>query len=320
MNSLKTVADVIQNEKDFIIGSHVGPDGDSLGSSLALAHTIKMLGKKVSISIGEDYVNIPPQYRFMPDVDWFRSYKQLRPADVFISLECPQMSRLGASSGLAEKARVLVNIDHHIDNKEYGNINYVNKETSSTCEILYNLFELLDIKMNRKLATYLYVGIVTDTGRFQYSNTGPKTFEVATKLLETGAKPNTVFQHIYENKSLNSLKLLGMILSRSTVFSNGFIYSTVDKDDLILAGIQMGETEDFIDYLRAGRGVKVAAILKELKNGQIKVSLRSRNDINVAKISEVFGGGGHEAAAGFSSSETMANTVRKLCEEVKKYL
>lgn len=318
MKTLAQIAELIKKEKAFTIASHVGPDGDSLGSTLAFGYALNMLGKDTSLSFGEDSMSIPPQYRFIEDIDKIKSYKEAKVHPVFISLECPQQSRLGGSYKLAKKATSIINIDHHGDNRNYGKINYVNTEISSTCEILFKLFKLLDIKLNKKLATFLYVGIVTDTGRFQYSNITPDTFEAARELLKQGINANWIFQNIYENRSLISLKLLGMFIAKSKT-SNGFIYSTITKDDFSLSGVQIGETEDYIDFLRAAKDIKVAAILKET-NKDIKVSLRSQNNISVAKIAEVFGGGGHSAAAGFTSSDNLEETLKKLKKEVNKYL
>lgn len=320
MKTLKQIAELIKNEKSFTVASHVGPDGDSIGSTLALGHALKMLGKEVSLSFGEDGVSIPPQYQMFEDLDWLKSYKKSKANPVFISLECPQQSRLGGSYKLLKKAKKVINIDHHSDNRNYGDINYVNSEVSSTCEILFNIFKLLDIIINKKLATYLYVGLVTDTGRFQYSNISPKTFEIAKQLLEKDVDANSIFQHVYENRSLKSLKLLGMILSRAKTELKGLIYSTISKDDFNLSSIGIGETEDYIDFLRSCKGMKVAAIFKEVNDKEIKVSLRSQNSINVAKIAEKFGGGGHAAAAGYTSKESLPTSVNNFKKALKEYL
>lgn len=320
MNSLNDIAELIKKENDFIISSHVGPDGDSLGATLALGHVLKMLKKNACLSFGEDSVTIPSHYRLLDDIDWLKSYKSCNPAPVFISLECPQQSRLGGSYKLAKKAKHLINIDHHGDNRFYGTHDYVNSEISSTCEILFNLFNLLDVKLNKKIATYLYIGIVTDTGRFQYSNTSPQTFQAAKKLLEFGVDANYIFQYIYENRSAKSLKLLGITLAKAKIDKKGFIYSTISKEDFALSEVRIGETEDFIDFLRSVKNIKLAAILKESNSNEIKVSLRSQNNINVAKIAEAFGGGGHAAAAGYTSKGKIPDSIINLKKEINKYL
>ena len=318
MNEFKRIAELINKEKVFTVASHIGPDGDSLGATLALGYVLKKLKNKVDLCFGEERVIIPPQYNLFENIELIKSYKECKNNQVFISLECPQKSRLGRSIKVADNSEIIVNIDHHSDNHDYGDINFVDEKISSTCEILYDLFQILGIKIDKQLATYLYVGIVTDTGRFQYSNTSPKTLNIASNLLKIGVNSTEIFQRVYENRSLRSLKLLGMVLERTRTTPEGLNYSFITQDDFKLSNTKFGETEDYIDFLRATRKVNVAAIFKEKQNKEIKVSLRSRNTINVAKIAEKFGGGGHSAAAGYNTKSKLEESIEELKKEIKK--
>ena len=220
---------------------------------------------------------------------------------------------------MASKAKVLINIDHHGDNLNYGKINWVEPYTSSTCEMLFYLSKLLPVKIDKEIALYLYVGVLTDTGRFQYSNVKPATFEASKQLLEYGLDTNAIFKQIYENRSFPSTVLMGEVMARASFFpKTGFTYSTVTNEDFLLNNIDVGETEHFIDYLRAIKGAKVAAIFKEVTSTETKVSLRSTEGLDVSKIAEKFGGGGHAAAAGYTARKPLRDAIDDLINEINE--
>lgn len=313
MTPMQDIAKAIIEGDNFVLGAHVGPDGDSLGALISLSSFLEQMGKKFFVSSSDARPVIPSSYKFMPNISRVKDSKESFDPDVFISLECPTLERLGVNNKLASKAVVLLNIDHHGDNIGYGTVNWIEATTSSTCEMLYKLSKLLPVKIDKDIAFNLYIGILTDTGRFQYSNVSPSTFEAAKELLKFGLDTNAIFKNIYENRSFYSTVLLGEILARASFFpKTGFIYSSVTNEDFLLNHIDVGETEHFIDSLRAIKGVKVAAIFKEVGPLETKVSLRSTDGVNVAEIAEVFGGGGHKAASGFTSGKSLKEAINDL--------
>lgn len=313
MNEIEQIAKILKEEDDFVLGAHVGPDGDSLGGLLALGAFLKQMGKNYCISSSDAKPMSPPQYRFFPNIDHIKDHKDCFTPRVFIALECPSLERLGVNNKLASKAKILINIDHHSDNLDYGTVNWIEPKTSSTCEMLLKLADLLSIKLDKDMALYLYVGILTDTGRFQYSNVAPATFDAARMLLEFGLDTNSIFKQIYENRSFFSTVLLGEVMAKASFDPKaGFAYSSINNEDFLLNNIDVGETEDFIDFLRAIKGVKIAAIFKEVAQNETKVSLRSTDGIDVAKIAEKFGGGGHQAAAGYTARKPLKDAINDL--------
>lgn len=317
MKPEEQIAKILRENDDIVIASHVGPDGDSLGGLLAFGLFLEQMGKNYCISSSDAKPVIPPQYRFLPNIETIKDHKECFEPKVFVSLECPSIERLGANMKQAREAKTFINIDHHEDNLNYGTLNWVDADISSSCEMLFELSKHLPVKINKEIALLLYVGIVTDTGRFQYSNVKPATFEVAKKLLQFSLDTNAIFKQIYENRSYYSTVLLGEVLAKAKFFpKSGLAYSTVNNEDFILNNIDIGETEHFIDSLRAIKGVKVAAIFKEVSPQETKVSLRSTNRINVAKIAEKFGGGGHAAASGYTSRKPLKDAINDLVKMV----
>lgn len=319
INPREEVVEALKNNNNFVIASHVGPDGDSLGSTIALGLILNKLSKNVNLAFGDAKVNIPPQYQFLPLVDQIKSYKDCFKPDVFISLECPTTKRLGGSNKLIKDSYLLINIDHHGDNVSYGDINLIESDISSTAQMIFELSEMLEVELDRDIATNLYTGIVTDTGRFQYTNTSPATFRAAGELLAYGVDIKQVFECIYENRSFASSVLLGEILARARLDKDlKLIYSYITHDDFVLSGIDVGETEHFIDALRRVGAAEMAVIFKEVAADDIKVSLRSKVGRDVAQTAEVFGGGGHKAAAGFNTTKTLEETMNDLFTYLKE--
>ncbi len=314
---IEQIAQAIKENDNFVLGAHVGPDGDSLGGLLSLGAFLAQMGKNYCISSSDSRPVIPPQYAFLPNINEVRDHKDCFDPATFVALECPSLERLGVNNKLAGKARTLINIDHHGDNLNYGTVSWVEPKTSSTCEMLFKLSKLLPVKITKDIALCLYVGMVTDTGRFQYSNVNAQTFEVAKELLEVGVDTNMVFKQIYENRSFTSTVLLGEVMARALFNAKtGLAYSMVTNEDFLLNSIDIGETEHFIDFLRAIRGVKIAAIFKEVAPTETKISLRSTDGCDVSKIAEKFGGGGHAAASGYTARKPLKDAISELVKLV----
>lgn len=324
MTDLDLVADLIRREKSFIIATHIQPDGDGLGSVLGLGLWLRKIKKEVFMSWGEE-IKVPPQYAFLPGINLLcRPSLIHHPSSLnFIAIDCASIERLGVLRSAAEKAQNFVNIDHHPGNTRYGKINLIDEKTSSSAELVYKVIKVAGRKsqvasyLDKDIALCLYTGIVTDTGRFQYSNTNESTFKAALELLQYGVSPNYVFQNVYENLSFPSLQLLGRILDRAKVCEEAsLIYTSITQQDLKETGTKAEETENFVDHLRAVQGSRVAVIFKETPDAKIKASLRSKNEINVGEIARKFGGGGHRNAAGFTSDKDIPETLKILVKEL----
>jgi phosphoesterase RecJ-like protein len=316
-NKFLPVIKVIEEVTEIIIATHIQPDGDGLGSLLGLASALKKMGKKIFATWGEKIV-ISPQYAWLPNVELIANPRDCPDYSVFIALDCATFERLGILEKCARRARVLINIDHHVDNTLYGSLNIIDESASATSQLVFELIKQLPIKIDKAIATCLYTGLVTDTGRFQYQNVNEKTFMIAKELLEYTVSPSDIFRSVYENISYSALKLLGLTLTKASFIPEiGFIYTVISQADLSLTGAGLEETENFIDYLRSVQEADVAAVLKENESGLIRVSLRSKGNIDVETIASKGGGGGHKNAAGYTSSKSLVETIEWLIKEVR---
>ncbi len=294
------VKKILFEKNSFFLATHLYPDGDALGSLIGLAAVLKNQGKKVFMGLGEKSP-LPPHYAFLPLLNKIvypgeKSYQ----TEVFIALDCASLVRLGGWAEQAQKTPVFINIDHHPSNEKFGFLNLVDTGVSSTSELIFELLKEVGFELTREAALAFYVGILTDTGRFQYANTSPRTFEVVRELMSYGLDTFQIFQQVYENFSFNCLKLLGLVLKRA-VLEDGLIFSYLTQKDLKKYAVEMAETENYIDFLRLNRDSKLAILFKELPDGQWKASLRSKKGVYSHLIASHFGGGGHQRAAGFST-------------------
>ncbi len=307
---LEAVASRLRSEERFVVTSHDNPDGDAIGSLLALHLALEELGKD-SVMVMGGPAPFPEEFGFLA----LEANGLVRepPADVdrrvLVAVDCAQASRIVETS-LVERAATVVNIDHHHDNSRFGAANLVVEEASSTAEVLADVFAALPLAPTPAIAEALYVGIVTDTGRFQYSNTSPKALRLAAELVEAGANASRVFVEVYESTPFPKLKLLARALERATPLVDGrVVVSELVRDDFDDAGAAEPYSEGIIDHLRAVDGAELVALVRELPNGAAtarKGSLRSRPDgVDVSAIARTFGGGGHKRAAGFSTDLPM---------------
>ena len=313
------VLKLIANEEKFVLATHVQPDGDAIGSMLGFGLLLKGLGKEVFASWGEP-ISIPPQYSFLAGIELIQDPSDCPdPVTNFLALDCATLDRLGSLAESAKKAKNLVSIDHHAEKSRFATINLVDVNVSATAELIMQISKALNLRLTKEIATCLYVGLVTDTGKFQYSNTSVETFKVAEELLEYGVSPNRIFQKIYENVGFGYLRLLGLALSRITLVQDcGLIYAWILQRDLVETGAQLSETENLIDLLRSVKGIKVAAVFKELEDGRFNASLRSRDTFKVNRLAENFGGGGHPNAAGYRSTNNLQETLENLLKALRE--
>lgn len=308
--------EVLKQAGSLTLGCHVGPDGDALGSMLGFGAAARAAGKKVEASFGEPF-DVPRTYRFLP-VDLLVPPGQVteRP-EVFVSFDAGSAERLGALEERAKAAGAVVVIDHHVSNEGFGTVDLVVPSAAATAEIAYHLIVALGWPIDGEVATALHTGIVTDTGRFQYSNTTPDTLRVAAALVEAGARPEVIGQHVYEEVPFGYLRVAGAVLTRAVLEpEQRLVWSVLTQDDLNAGGIGLEDTDPLIDEIRIAEESDVAVLFKELDRGRVKVSMRSRGRVDVGVVAVALGGGGHHNAAGF----TFEGTVSEALAEVRARL
>lgn len=298
------VVAALGDASEVALATHVNPDGDALGSLLAIALGLTKLGKKVHPSLGASENKIPASYAFLPGVDRLVAADEVPPTPAFVALDCGAADRLGGLEDVARASDCLINIDHHPGNESFGTLNVVVPTASSTAELVTRLLEDLGVALDNDIATCLYVGVVTDTGRFQYENSSPDTLRLAADLIAYGVHVPTIALEVFESSPFGYLKLLGHVLERATLFEDErFVYSWITLADLEDTGTTLADTEKLIDAVRGTRDADVAAVFKEQEDGKFRVSLRSKRPVSVGEIARAHGGGGHELAAGFTADD-----------------
>jgi bifunctional oligoribonuclease and PAP phosphatase NrnA len=314
---LDAVVASLREHDRFLVTSHENPDGDALGSLLAMHLALDQLGKD-SVMVLTGDAPLPGEYRFLRLAE--RGLVRELPADrasrVLVAVDCANATR-PADPAILDGAPLTINIDHHHDNTRFATVNLVVPDASSTSEILADVFRALDVELTTEIAEPLYVALVTDTGRFQYTNTTPKTHRLAAELIEAGADVRKVFQNVYEAIQFAKLKLLARALERAQSFEDGrVIVSHLLRDDFAEVGAVEPYSEGIIDYLRSVEGAQLAVLIREPPRGGSpvrKVSLRSSIDaLDVSALARGFGGGGHRQAAGFGTDQTVEEITARL--------
>jgi phosphoesterase RecJ-like protein len=284
------------------LACHVSPDGDALGSMLALHHVLRHHGIASIASFSEPFV-IAPHYRELPGLDLLVTPDRF-PAqpDVMVTFDCGSLGRLGSLAGPATAARELVVIDHHLSNDRYGTINVIDDRAAASGVVVRDLVRALGFVLDRDAAVCLYAALVCDTGRFQYESTTPAVFELARELAEFGLPIPTLSRTLFEEHRFAYLQLLAGVLQRAElVAEERFVSTIVTQADLAGHDVTMDEVEGLIDIVRRTREAEVTAVLKEDADGSVRVSLRSLGDVDVCAIAQSMGGGGHRFAAGFTA-------------------
>src|SRR5215213_3871967 len=307
---LGAVVEAIRGRERFLVTTHENPDGDALGSLLAAQLALAALGKDSEMFLPGP-APLPGEYRFLPLQDLRRELPDDAAERTLVAVDAANESRLGADAAALHAAPFTINVDHYHDNSRFGDVNLVDAQASSTGEVLRDVLGELGVELTPELAEPLYVALVTDTGRFQYSNTTPKALRLAAELVEAGADVRKVFQKVYETVQFAKLKLLARALERAQVYAGGgLVVSYLLRDDFAQVGAAEPYSEGIIDYLRAVEGADMAALIREPPRGDAparRVSLRaSADEIDVSKIARASGhGGGHRQAAGFSSDDSI---------------
>ena len=301
----------------FAVLSHVRPDGDALGSQLALGLSLKRLGKDVRIWNEEGMLE---KYSFLPSANLLtKPPADPEDVDVAIALDTAIQNRLGTALPAVRSAKVWINIDHHPSNPGYGDLVYINPKAPATGQILFELIRSEKLPIDAAIAENLYVAISTDTGSFQYPNTTARTFEMAAELVRAGVDVGRVSQLTYENYPRRRAELLRDLLGTMRFEANDRVASfSLGLATAKKLGVLPEDNEGLIDHLRAIHGVIVAVFFEELADGKVRVSMRSKSEkVNVCAICEKFGGGGHVLAAGARIPGTLAEVEKKILEEVR---
>ncbi len=316
-SDLAAVADAIRERDRFVLTTHENPDGDALGSLLAAKLALEQLGKDTIMVLHGD-APLPVEYGFMPLGDLQRRWPEDVAERVLLAVDCANESRI-ADPEVLGRVPLSINVDHHHDNTRFGRINLVVADASSTGEVLRDLFRELGVELTPDIAEALYIALVTDTGRFQYTNTTPKALRLAAELVEAGADVHRVFQGVYESVQFAKLKLLARALERAQVYEGGrIVVSYLVRTDFTEVGAPEAYSEGIIDPLRSVEGADMAVLIREppRHDGPARrVSLRaSIDELDVSAIARKSGGGGHRQAAGFSSEasiEEITDFVRR---------
>jgi bifunctional oligoribonuclease and PAP phosphatase NrnA len=306
------VATIRGNDR-FVVVTHENPDGDALGSMLATTLGLRALGKEASMYL-TGTAPLPAEYGFLALDGLSRTLPDDLDRRVLVAVDCANERRIGEAETGVDGAELVVNVDHHHDNDRFGDVVLIDDRASSTAEIVRDILRDLDVALTPEIAQALYVGLVTDTGRFQYSNTTPKALELAAELVAAGADVQGVFQHVYETVQFAKLKLLARALERAQLYEGGgLVVSYLLRDDFAEVGAEEPYSEGIIDHLRSVEGSEMVALIREPPRNDgpaRRISLRSSHDeVDVSAIARASGGGGHRQAAGFSSEASIDEIV-----------
>lgn len=308
----------ILQSKKICIASHVQPDGDNLGSMLALGLALKKINKEVYMVQTDP---VPVDFMFLPGSKEIKELKNYDNIDLFIALDSSDEERLGHNKELIEKSDFVINIDHHISNTNYGDINIVDSKSGSTAELIFKMIKLLEIEIDKDIGTCIYTGISTDTGNFMYENTRPETHLVAAELLEIGIDKKSINLNIYQNKSLEKTKLFIKTLENLEIYlDNRVAIVQVTRDILSETGAKMEDTNGIISFIRDIENIEVAIMLKEFGENEVKVSMRSKEYIDVSEVCSKFDGGGHKRAAGCTIENSLEFAKKALINQLKKVM
>jgi phosphoesterase RecJ-like protein len=307
----------LKKAKTAIVVSHVDPDGDSIGSMIATAMLLARHGISADL-YSQD--GVPRIYHFLPCADEVKSTPPNKQHyDLMIAVDASDVKRLGNKIFPREICRVLINIDHHPDNTRYGDINYVEK-SSSTAELIYKLAKYLKFKINRPMAECLYVALITDTGNYRYENTSLDTFIMAEDMLRAGVDTHDLTTRIYDTKTVASIRVQAAALSTlKTSPDRKVAWAMVTREMMEKYGAKGEDLVGLVDQIRSIEGVEVAVLFRD-EDGKVKVNLRSKDKINVSEVARRFGGGGHIRAAGAVFHDNIENVQKKVVAEVLKYL
>ncbi len=309
---VQAMAAALDNATSIGVVGHVGPDGDALGSMIGLAHAARAAGKDAVASFAEPFV-VPEEMSFLDTSVLVPPSKFPVDLDLAVAVDTSVPSRVGTLAGAMEKAKVLGVIDHHISDGSWGDVLLIDPAAAATTELVHAVLVELGWPITEPVAVALYTGLVTDTGRFQYSSTSPHTHRIAADLLAAGVKPDAIGQKLFEETPFAYYALSARVLDRAVLDEeHAFVWSHMTLEDLEATGLAYHEADGLIDLVRLARGTQVACLIKEAKPGVWKGSLRSRGKVDVAAIAALFNGGGHHNASGFTATEPPSVVIERI--------
>ena len=317
---IETFKEKLDEYDNIYLTAHINPDGDSIGSALALAYFLKnKMNKNVTVALKD---NIPTSFKFLPGIDHIvTDTSKIESIDLLITVDCASKDRLALNKSLLDNAKYIINIDHHVTNTRFGDLNFVNSSASSTGEVLYEMIKALGYEINKDIATCLYVSISTDTGSFKYTNTTSNTHLIASKLLEQGIDLETINIELYQKRSLEKTMLLMQSMRDLTLLENNTVgIVAVDQEMLKTSGAKIQDSEIIVDFIRNIDSINLACVLRPIGENTTKASMRSKKNIDVSKIALVFGGGGHAKAAGCTINANISEAKKIITDEILKYL
>ena len=314
MDELEQVLQEIQQRRRFLVTSHARPDGDAIGSTLALAQLLRKMGKSAEVVLRD---SVPVIYKPLPQAETILHSSHVNgDYDAAIILECDSIQRTRLH-GL--ESHFLISIDHHVSSKPFAHVNWIDHTAVATAELVFRLAKAAQVKLTPEIATCLYTALLTDTGSFCYAGTNACTFELAKYLVEHGADPGKIAQSVYFSSPTSKMRLLGAALSR--LERNGAVtWMSVTRQDMERCGALEEDCEGLVNYALGISGVEVAIFFREVAEGRIRVSIRSKGAVNVAQIAEKFGGGGHECAGGFSTEGPVQEAAQRVLSELRRHL
>ena len=301
----------IRGANEVVLACHQGPDGDALGSMLAVTLALRALGKEPVASWGSEPFVVPRHYRFLPQLDLLTPPGRV-PAkpELMVTFDAGSFDRLGTLEPNARAAASLIVVDHHVSNDRFGTINLIDPKAAASAVIAYELIQLLGVELDRDMAACLYTGVFTDTGGFKYQNTTPAVHAIAGDLISHDIDHAAIARIVYDTHPVGFLKVLGSALDRAELIPDAsMIWTYVTQADLASSGIDMEDTDGLIDVIRTADVAEVACVLKQQPEGNYKVSMRAKSVANVGAVCESFGGGGHALAAGFTAEGTDPQSI-----------
>lgn len=302
--------------KIYIVG-HINPDGDAIGSGFALYLALKKVGKDVSVILPKR----SEIFDFLPHIDDAKSSIIEDEIDLLITVDASDIRRLALPHDDIKKAKNILMIDHHKKSNPYGIVNVIDETMPATCQIIYELIEYLGIEIDVDIASYIYAGIISDTGSFNYSTTNERTLEIASKLVGLGINFSYICKKLNDTIKESKLKLIAIAINNMEVYDEGKIrYTYIDYDTISGLGVDEEDAEGMTNYLRMVEGTEVAVYVRQKSDGSNKVSLRSGDIVDVSTLAIIFGGGGHKRASGYTMTEDLPIAKQKLIDEIRKLI
>lgn len=316
--TMNDIVQLIAESSSIALITHINPDGDAIGSTIALMHALDKMGKLVAVYCQD---TVPSMLNFLAGVKRIKQPDQeTKSYDLAIALDCSDPERMGTCAPIMDKAKSSANIDHHVSNTFYAKVNVVDEDAAATGEIVYHLISLLGIKPNKIIAEALYTAIVSDTGRFSFSNTRPKTHRIVANLIEWGVDVVKLSNLLFNNHSLEWVRLLGQAINSLEIYHDGKVaIMHITKEMMDRTGTTEEHSTGIIQYAKDITGVELAALLREVDASTVKVSLRSQSIIDVSLLAQEFGGGGHKRAAGCTINLPLIQAQERLMKVIDSY-